>query len=127
MHTIKQRMRQPFSRGSPRPRGYIHQPICSFIFFIKKRVLTNITAHSWPVLSFLEALRRETLLTSTAPFRILINQLIEEIINNPFGHIVNLNYYNNWLPPISGRLRKILPSILFLKISSSTAINVPIF
>ena len=24
-------MRQPSSRGSPRPRGYIHQIICSFI------------------------------------------------------------------------------------------------
>ena len=29
-------MRQPSSRGSPLPRGYIHQPICSFYFFIKK-------------------------------------------------------------------------------------------
>ena len=47
--------RQPSSRGSPRPRGYIHNLFVLFISLSKNRPLTKITAHSWPVLPYLTA------------------------------------------------------------------------
>ena len=34
-------MRQPFSRGSPRPRGYVHQFICFFIHLSKQSAYNN--------------------------------------------------------------------------------------
>ena len=104
----------------------LHPPIYLFYLFLyQNRVVTKIMAHSWPILSYLKALCRETLLTQHHSFRTLYNQLIEEILNSPFGHMVNLNLLQQLGTPTSGCLKKILPSVLFLEISSCTAINVP--
>ena len=41
MHTITQRKRQPFSRGSPRPRGYVHQSFASSFILIGEKNITS--------------------------------------------------------------------------------------
>ena len=88
MHNIIPQMRQPYSRGSPRPRGYIHQVSYSFYLFTKIEYLQSHVS-SMASLPYHKALRREPLVTKQPPF--LYNHLIKGF-KSSLGHSMNVNY-----------------------------------
>ena len=87
-------MRQPASRGSPRPRGYIHQPICSFISF-QKRVLTKIHGSFMASFIFPQGSTPRDTCDSITLFRPLKTSLL---IIDPFStRWSNFRYPKRWL------------------------------
>ena len=78
----KTTMRQPYSRGSPRPRGYVHQISYSFYFFVKIEYLQS-HGSSMASLPYHKSLCREPLVTKQ-PLLIFGLQLIKGF-NSPLG------------------------------------------
>ena len=80
-------MTQPSSCGSPRPRGYIHQPICSFIPLSKNRVLTKtrLIHGRFIFISPLGSTQRDPW-NSTARFRTLIISSKNKLLTAPLAH-----------------------------------------
>ena len=92
MHTIKQRMRQPFSRGSPRPRGYIHQSFASSFILIGEKIL-QVAAQPMPSFLFPFSSQRDIFNNTICLFHSKLLHLYFDLISTYSNHIKRLKMF----------------------------------